>query len=272
VTWELDLVKLEIDEDSIIINIDDGVEGYRHEVRGDAYCIDAELTATGFDGIRGSDWENIFIIGSETTFKYGALYNQYAATDAHGLAPVGWHVPSRAEFLTLETYLGGPDNAGEYLKEIGTDHWDSPNIADNSSGFTARGAGWRHAGVFASFRKFALWWSSTEENADNAWSYEVDNSISYGTDYPYSKKEGYSVRCIRDNDTGWVEGEQVTDYDGNVYETIKIGTQIWLKQNLQVTHYIDGTLIPEVTDQTAWLALTTGAMCYYNNDINNALM
>lgn len=71
VTWELNLVVLEPDEDTIIINIDDGEVGYRHEIRGDAYCIDAELTATGFDGIRGSDWENIFIIGSEyTLIKY----------------------------------------------------------------------------------------------------------------------------------------------------------------------------------------------------------
>ena len=62
VTWELDLVKLEIDEDSIIINIDDGVEGYRQVIRDDDYCIDHELTPTGFEGAEDTDWENVYII------------------------------------------------------------------------------------------------------------------------------------------------------------------------------------------------------------------
>lgn len=62
VTWELDLVKLEIDEDSIIINIDDGVEGYRQVIRDGDYCIDHELTPTGFEGAEDTDWENVYII------------------------------------------------------------------------------------------------------------------------------------------------------------------------------------------------------------------
>jgi len=60
ITWELGLVRLELDEDSIIISIDDGVEGYRHVIRDEAYCIDHELTATGFDGVENTDWENVY--------------------------------------------------------------------------------------------------------------------------------------------------------------------------------------------------------------------
>jgi phosphoribosyl-AMP cyclohydrolase len=59
-TWELDLVRLDPDEDSIIISIDDGVEGYRHVIRDEAYCIDHELDATGFDGTEGVNWENVY--------------------------------------------------------------------------------------------------------------------------------------------------------------------------------------------------------------------
>jgi hypothetical protein len=59
-TWELDLVKLGPDEDSIIISIDDGVEGYRHVIRDEAYCIDHELDATGFDGTENVNWENVY--------------------------------------------------------------------------------------------------------------------------------------------------------------------------------------------------------------------
>ena len=50
---------------------------------------------------------------------------------------------------------------------------------------------------------------------------------------------------------------------------VTIGTQVWAIKNLDVTKYRDGTVIPEVTDPTAWVGLTTGAWCYYNNDSEN---
>jgi len=56
------------------------------------------------------------------------------------------------------------------------------------------------------------------------------------------------------------------DYDGNLYHTVTIGTQVWLKENLKTTHFANGDPIPNVTDATAWINLTTGAYCWYNND------
>jgi uncharacterized protein (TIGR02145 family) len=61
-------------------------------------------------------------------------------------------------------------------------------------------------------------------------------------------------------------GNGVTDIDGNNYNSVIIGTQEWMKENLNVSKYSDGTPIPQVTNPTAWAALTTGAWCYYNND------
>jgi uncharacterized protein (TIGR02145 family) len=63
----------------------------------------------------------------------------------------------------------------------------------------------------------------------------------------------------------------VTDIDGNIYKTVKIGTQYWLDKNLCVTKYSNGDAIPNVTDNEIWGGLTTGAYCNYNNDSNNAL-
>ncbi|MBU0713276.1 PEGA domain-containing protein [bacterium] len=65
-------------------------------------------------------------------------------------------------------------------------------------------------------------------------------------------------------------GEEVTDIDGNVYKTVKIGDQWWMAENLKVTHYRNGDAIPNVTGDTEWSNLTTGAYCNYNNDDNNA--
>lgn len=58
----------------------------------------------------------------------------------------------------------------------------------------------------------------------------------------------------------------VRDYDGNYYHTVTIGTQVWLKENLKTTHFANGDPIPNVTEATAWINLTTSAYCYYNND------
>jgi uncharacterized protein (TIGR02145 family) len=58
----------------------------------------------------------------------------------------------------------------------------------------------------------------------------------------------------------------VTDYDGNVYQTVLIGDQCWMMENLKVTHYRNGDPIPHVTDGGTWGGLTSGAYCNYNND------
>ena len=60
----------------------------------------------------------------------------------------------------------------------------------------------------------------------------------------------------------------VTDYDGNVYNTVTIGAQVWMKENLRTTHYANGDTIPLVTGNSNWdtLTETSKAYCYYNDD------
>jgi uncharacterized protein (TIGR02145 family) len=59
----------------------------------------------------------------------------------------------------------------------------------------------------------------------------------------------------------------VYDVDANPYDTVHIGNQVWLKQNLRTTRYNNGvTYIPQVQGHTQWESLNTGARCYYNND------
>jgi uncharacterized protein (TIGR02145 family) len=62
------------------------------------------------------------------------------------------------------------------------------------------------------------------------------------------------------------EATAVKDIDGNVYNTVQIGDQLWFAENLRTTHYNDGAHIQHVTDGATWSGLTTGARVYYDND------
>lgn len=99
---------------------------------------------------------------------YGRLYNWYAATDAHNLAPAGWRVPTKSDWDLLETYLGGTVTngntpvIGSKLKETGTVNWLDPNLANNISGFTALPGGQRLSfGGFRIINSTGAFWSST---------------------------------------------------------------------------------------------------------------
>lgn len=65
-------------------------------------------------------------------------------------------------------------------------------------------------------------------------------------------------------------GDQVTDVDGNSYNTISIGDQIWMAENLKVTNYNDGELIPNISAGNDWSLDTLGAYCNYDNDAGSA--
>jgi uncharacterized protein (TIGR02145 family) len=88
----------------------------------------------------------------------------------------------------------------------------------------------------------------------------------------------YYLRAFATNGIGTSYGDQITflsqglvpatftDFDGNVYHAVVIGTQTWMVENLKTTKYRNGDQIPNVTVNTSWQGLTTGAYCWYNND------
>jgi uncharacterized protein (TIGR02145 family) len=153
-----------------------------------------------------SAWGNLTTPGycwynNDLTFKepFGALYNGFSVATGK-LCPTGWHVPEMEEWQKLRDYLGDSIQAGGKLKETGTAHWLSPNKgADNSSGFTALGAGLRYfEGTFASINSYSSFWSSTVDSNDDEWfsglyfgdtSFVIDNR---------NKNHGFSVRCLKD--------------------------------------------------------------------------
>jgi uncharacterized protein (TIGR02145 family) len=83
----------------------------------------------------------------------------------------------------------------------------------------------------------------------------------------------YYIRAYAINYFGTWYGNEVNfktfaveDIDGIVYNSVTIGTQVWLKENLRTSKFNDGEAIPLVTDKAEWAALTTPGYCWFDND------
>jgi uncharacterized protein (TIGR02145 family) len=129
--------------------------------------------------------------------KYGVLYNGYAVSTGK-LCPLGWHVPSIDEWLTLTNYSGNK-MAGGNLKEI--ESWMSPNVgATNAIGFKALPGGSRgNRGSFLDIGLRGHWWSSTEYTSSEILNRTMSYSDSDVTGTSDHKESGLSVRCLKDN-------------------------------------------------------------------------
>ncbi len=153
------------------------------------------------------------------------LYNWYAVMGIHDtdpntpnkeFAPEGWHVPSDAEWTTLENHLiangynyDGTTTENKIAKAMAsTTGWESSEAAgaignnqgsNNSSGFNAFPEGYRYYnGSFSSEGYSAVFWSSPEGNTNSAWGRRLSNFYSYLSGYYNVKRFGFSVRFVRD--------------------------------------------------------------------------
>ncbi len=73
------------------------------------------------------------------------------------------------------------------------------------------------------------------------------------------------LRCSNPGTSDIEDPPTVTDADGNVYSTVRIGNQLWTTENYRCTKFADGTQIPHVTDGLEWRNLTSPAYCFYHN-------
>lgn len=147
--------------------------------------------------------------------KYGKLYNWYAAVGIHdaaslsnpalrkNIAPVGYKVPSNADWNTLRTIIGGtPEDVGTKLKESGTCHWLAPNTGTNTSGFTSFPAGGRGlSNNFFNLGTRAYYWSTDEFVPSlSSGAFAIFSTITFNnTSYIYSnfnQRAGMSIRLI----------------------------------------------------------------------------
>jgi uncharacterized protein (TIGR02145 family) len=206
--------------------------------------------------------------------KYGKLYNWYAVNDPRGLAPKGWHIPSDAEWTQLADYLGGEEVAGGKLKA--TTLWDTPNTgATNESGFkgllggcNSSLLGYSHIGEDGNF------WTASEDYDCFAWYRSLGYDSSDMLRINSLMTDGMSIRCVRDfpdntnAQSGTLNPQQIVYVKPNS-TTITIGKQEWTTENLNIEHYRNGNLIPQVQDSNQWYNIKTGAWCYYENKADN---
>ena len=152
-------------------------------------------------------WSNLtspaycYYLNDSANYKYqfGALYNWYTV-ETNKLCPAGWHVPSDAEWTTLNTYLGVDSIAGGKLKATGNNYWYSPNTyATNSYGFNALPCGYRfYNGSFQNFGYSGNWWTSSVYLSGYAYyRYLTYSDGKLGRNF-YDKIYGFSVRCVKD--------------------------------------------------------------------------
>jgi uncharacterized protein (TIGR02145 family) len=127
--------------------------------------------------------------------KYGRLYNWYAVADRRNICPVGWHVPTDAEWTVLSNQLGS--DPGHKMKS--TSGWTDNGNGSNASGFTGLPGGGRgSAGTFNNVGRLGNFWSSSENDSDLAWSRYLANGDRDLNRNSNLKRNGFSVRCLRD--------------------------------------------------------------------------
>ena len=140
---------------------------------------------------------------------YGKLYNWFAIIDPRGLAPEGWHIPSKIEWDSLINCYQGRFVAGGALKSL--DIWVNNIGATNSSGFTALPGGYKNGAginVWQGLRDNSSWWSNTLSDASiyntyhlvlfaNDITAQMNNSATH-TDGTNGYNSALYVRCIKD--------------------------------------------------------------------------
>lgn len=153
---------------------------------------------------------------SKNVIINGRLYNWFAVSDIRNIAPTGWHVPTDAEWTTLELYLamngygygGSGDDIGKSMAATTGVSFSSNEgtigndpASNNSSGFTGYLSGARgiSTGAFSNIGAISFWWSSDSyESTEDALVRYLSFQISVLYKYIYDKRYGFSVRCLKD--------------------------------------------------------------------------
>jgi len=210
--------------------------------------------------------------------EYGALYNWYAGEDTRKITSSDtWIIPYKSDWDTFAAYIGVVSD-GSKVRSTNGDYWGG-YPGTNQYKFTALGAGRRvDDGVFGEINNETTYFAKgTYNNGAEVlagWYISKYNTQFVGFLDISIKYIGSPIRLVKTTTT-LTHGQTgaYTGNDGKVYPTICIGTQEWLACNLNETKYrngdwihgFDGGVYTPISN-AAWAALTTEAMCYYEDN------
>lgn len=201
-------------------------------------------------------------------FIYGKLYNWEAVTDKRGLAPNGWHVPTDKEWKEMYNYFYKADKYDVENKLKSKSGWNDDvsgfNGGSNESGFNALPAGksLQYYGTCAGAGLFAEWWTSSLTNWGAGMTYKIPSEFYEFIIQNTNLDDGHSIRCIQDSPSNL--------FNLNEIKSVKLGTQIWTVENLNVSKFLNGDVIKQAKNYDEWKNYYDNnipAWCYYNFDL-----
>jgi uncharacterized protein (TIGR02145 family) len=154
--------------------------------------------------------------------KYGNLYNWHVAVDERGVCPTGWHVPSDEDWMTMERFLGMPEEEALRMTAWrGTVEGDMLKAEEfggnNQSGFSALGTGYRDPkGIYKASGTDNDYWTSTpyenkEKNRTEGVLHGFLNTRSDVVRNFHEPAYGFCIRCVKDAGVGTAESERPQD-------------------------------------------------------------
>lgn len=178
---------------------------------------------------------------------YGKLYQWDAAMKSshvegtQGACPVGWHLPSNAEWIGLFNSVSDSNSCAFALKDTNTLYWTEPLISSNTTNFSIVGSGNAYnCFSFDLMGTHGEFWTSTEINEDEAKNWSTNNqSQSMFRHYNQDKLNNFSIRCIKNNSVGLQNQENLLASDFAIYYSNPILT-------IDITNNIEREIIYKI--------------------------
>ena len=224
---------------------------------------------------------------------YGLLYNWNttmngaAASDANpsgvqGICPVGWHVPSHAEWTQMMNYVksqsvyqcdGNPDNIGKAL--AATMGWDwsgstcrvgNNQSSNNASGFSALPAGYYNANGAQNFGAYAMFWKSSQEYSQGMDFMIRSDEMGVQNDFTAPVTSYLSVRCVRDNSSMLEQLEsQFDDVNNQLAEQQSYADS--LQNVIDDIQFVCGTSTVKDYDGNHYATVKIGNQCWFKQNL-----